>query len=280
MKLFNDKKMIKNKSFLLVIIIIASSSLSNAQTLEIKEYLQEQDQWCWAATTQSILEYYGVNIEQCEIVNYARNHSSPPLYGNENCCKNPSEECNRGGYFGLGFEYYANFSVNITGVLSIEEISVLLKEKKPIAIGWKWNNLDIGHVVIIYGLENNNVKIMDPWEGSYILEYNELIENSSFEWSTSYVPQRAPINIFANESKISIFPNPTSGILNLSIVLQNQEKIIAEVFNIQGVQVIRKEYNDNYVLSTLAENLIPGLYILKVNGESFIYTEKLIVKHN
>lgn len=260
--------MIKGQSILLILTFVSGISC-NAQTLRIKECLQEQDQWCWAAATQCILDYYGFDMRQCEIVNYARNHSTPPRYGQEDCCEFPSDYCNKAGYFGLGFEYFANLSINITGVLSLEEIFILLNERKPIAI----SNSD--HVVIIYGIKNSKVYIMDPADGFYVLDYDELID--FYGWKASYVPQRAPINVLANESKISIFPNPTTGTLNLSLVLQNQEKTIVEVFNIQGVRIVQREYRSSYVLSTIADDLKPGLYFIKINGESFKYIEKLIV---
>ena len=38
-----------------------------ATVLTVQQELQEQDEWCWAATSQAILEYYGTVKTQDEI---------------------------------------------------------------------------------------------------------------------------------------------------------------------------------------------------------------------
>lgn len=176
----------KKRWIFFIILIISSEIQSNAQQLYVKEYLQEQDKWCWAATTQCVLDYYGVDVSQCEIVDYARTHSTPQRYGTQDCCSFPSGDCNDDGYFGIGFENFAGFSLTITEVLSLNEISTLLRSMKPVVISWKYNNTSVRHVVVIYGVRNNEVMIMDPAVGFYDLSYSVLINNNRYTWTSSY----------------------------------------------------------------------------------------------
>ncbi len=268
----------QNKWILYVILIISSETLCKSQQLNIKETLQEQDSWCWAATTQCVLDFYGKSVSQCEIVNYARTHSSPPQYGTKDCCLKPSEECNEAGYFGVGFENFAGFSLTITDVLNLDEISRLLLNMKPIVISWKYNNIPVRHSVVIYGVINDKVMIMDPLIGFYNLSYHELINNVNYTWTSSYIPLQAPVTVMANESKISIFPNPSYGKLTLSIVLQESQESIVELYNSYGIRVLYNKYNSKHVLQTIADDLTPGMYLIKITGRDFYHTNKIIVQ--
>jgi Tol biopolymer transport system component len=69
--------------------------------LPIQEEFQGPSNWCWVASSLSILHYYGeTDLEQCNIADYARMQyceDSPELYcqqiGSENCCGPANDIC-------------------------------------------------------------------------------------------------------------------------------------------------------------------------------------------
>ena len=75
-----------------------------------------------------------------------------------------------------------------------------------------------------------------------------------------------------NKSKISLFPNPTSGILKIT----TENSVNIEIIDVFGKIVLTSKgvvNNDNIDLSSLTK----GLYLAKITGESINYTEKIIL---
>jgi hypothetical protein len=96
---------------------------------------------------------------------------------------------------------------------------------------------------------------------------------------TIVVDECVGINNPSNSISMSIYPNPTSGIFNLSITGLNQNARI-EILNILGQEIITENvyingsYNKAFDLSTLSK----GNYLLKVITDSDVRTERLIVR--
>lgn len=85
------------------------------------------------------------------------------------------------------------------------------------------------------------------------------------------------IETYGEKSKFSIFPNPSKGIFNFSSELKFKK---IEVYNTLGESVLQIENNKNYFGKTLELNFkkLPiGIYTLKVTGEMFRYSIKLIL---
>ena len=49
--------------------LLSGSCFTRATVLNIQQCNQQRSQWCWAAVSQSILRYYGVNRTQQQIAN-------------------------------------------------------------------------------------------------------------------------------------------------------------------------------------------------------------------
>ena len=47
---------------------------------------QDTDVWCWAASTQMVMEAHGTQIQQCEIANKVQNRGRTPVVGGAFCC--------------------------------------------------------------------------------------------------------------------------------------------------------------------------------------------------
>jgi subtilisin-like proprotein convertase family protein len=75
-------------------------------------------------------------------------------------------------------------------------------------------------------------------------------------------------------SQIGVYPNPTTGILNIS--LNNLENVNARLFDIQGRQVLSKNELDNNTNLDL-NNLQNGVYILTLEKDNVKQTRKIIL---
>jgi hypothetical protein len=49
-----------------------------ALILGVPQCWQEQDQWCWAATSQSVLAFYGTTLTQTQIAQYGTDGANIP----------------------------------------------------------------------------------------------------------------------------------------------------------------------------------------------------------
>ena len=79
----------------------------------------------------------------------------------------------------------------------------------------------------------------------------------------------------ANSGGVSVYPNPSAGILNLSV--KKFENANVRVFNVLGEEVYSARLNDiNTVLNL--ENFNSGLYVVKVEGNGFTYNEKVTIQ--
>jgi hypothetical protein len=73
-----------------------------------------------------------------------------------------------------------------------------------------------------------------------------------------------------------IFPNPTSGILNVSLDSFADEMAIVEISNLVGERLLKKRFKNGITLN-LADNL-KGLYILKLQIANEIIVRKVVIK--
>ena len=115
---------------------------------------------------------------------------------------------------------------------------------------------------IIFGFQENRNPFIDHpnlvnylWGDNYGVVWNENLGNSDYE---------------INDMKI--FPNPSSGIINFGIDM-NEEKI--EIFTIMGEKVLDYLVNDS---NRLELNIQSGIYILRSFTKSGLLNSKIIIK--
>src|SRR5438045_610305 len=102
------------KRYILFMALSFAVLQASAQSLiyqVVPEVYQEQDQWCWAGTTQAVISHYGKYVSQCSIAEYVRTVATWHSYGSTNCCVSGSGGCN-----------YWNYNWGYTG--SIQDILV------------------------------------------------------------------------------------------------------------------------------------------------------------
>lgn len=187
----------------------------SAKVLDLSLVMQEQDQWCWAAASTSILLYYNVEIEQCEVAEYTRTKSDWHDFGDVNCCVDPSKGCNYWNYNwgkpGSIEDILNNWSVEVNNLarhLAEQEVIDEISTEKPFIIRWGWATGG-GHFVTGYGIDNSLVNYMDPWEGHKTALYSWVVSGGYHEWTHTQTIRQEPAGFTLNVN--------SSGVSNVSI---------------------------------------------------------------
>lgn len=80
-----------------------------------------------------------------------------------------------------------------------------------------------------------------------------------------------------SDNSISIYPNPSNGLVNMNLGTLLNEKVQITVFNIFGQEVFRKNTLNTQSVQ-LNFNAIPGNYLVKVVSENDIFSEVIVIK--
>jgi hypothetical protein len=150
---------------------------AGATVLNVPQKYQEQDQWCWAACSQAILEYCGTFETQTQIAQYGTNGANiwNYLYGSDT---NPT----RNG-IDLILDHFAHLATtpDITS-LSQLRVGTEIDAHRPFVIRWGWDNGG-GHFVVAKGIDGDYLYLMDPWYGPTINTYSWVCQGSTHTWT-------------------------------------------------------------------------------------------------
>lgn len=140
-------------------------------TLSVPEKFQQYSNWCWAGTSEAVLNYYSQYPLQCEIANYAWNKNR--------CCDGPYsfyssvKGCNKANFL-YGTDGSIEGILGNWGVDSVGSDSALtwtesvdeLDNGYPFVIRFGWSSGG-GHFLVGYGYitTGSYLKYMDPWPG-------------------------------------------------------------------------------------------------------------------
>ena len=148
---------------------------------------QETNLWCWAASSQMIMEFLGVSVDQCDEAN--------KRFGHTDCCNHPTpNDCVNGGW--PEFDKYGfTFDRTSKTALSWEQVkNQIYCAKKPFAFSWH-HNKGGGHMMVVIGYVTvngtNYVAINDPWLPNIgdqrIITYNSFVSGSDYtHWDDFY----------------------------------------------------------------------------------------------
>lgn len=89
---------------------------------------------------------------------------------------------------------------------------------------------------------------------------------------TTVIPTRINNLNNSNIEKLSLFPNPTSGQLNISGLDINQKQIT--ISNVVGANIRTIETKGNKAVSVDVENLSPGVYFINSNNTSIKFIKE------
>jgi hypothetical protein len=277
-----------NKLFVLFCTGLFSVNTLSGQVLPVPLVFQEQNQWCWAAVSKSVLDYFGYTVSQCQIADFTRTSATWYDFGTQNCCVAPSGACNHSNYaWGESgsisdiLKHFGNIQIiGRTDSLSINEISAELKNARPYIISWGWTTGG-GHFLVGHGLDKEMLYYMNPWpgEGFKIALYDWVVSSSEHHWKATIKLRPNPTGI--NETKetfpIKVYPNPSKGLITIEMNPEAGEQLI-EIINLSGQKMYSQTFNiitDNPVI--VQTSLPDGLYFLNIKHDRICKSEKLLI---
>lgn len=255
----------------------------NSQILNVPEVTQEQNQWCWAGVTTTILDYYGYPTPQCDIAEYTRTVATWNDFGSTNCCTNPSVGCNywnyNYGYDGSIQDILVHFgSISNYGYsdpLSLSMINTEIAGNRPFVVRWGWD-AGGGHFVVGHGVSGNDVYYMNPWfgEGLHVSTYDWLVSGGTHTWTHTNVLTTAPIGIEdeAYPSTLNIFPNPSSDFIQLTATNEIQS---VQIMNVMGEVIYQSSTSTNNSMIDVS-SLENGLYLIEIRTDYSKETKKFL----
>ncbi len=168
----NEKILITILSLIMIFNFISVNSLaaSDVDAVSIISVVQSRSNWCWAACSRSILNYFGNGQTQNAIVIFVKGELI-------NEAATSSEIQSGLSHWGVSSTVKSSY-ISFTQVIS--EIST---HSRPFMVCWRWNNGLGGHVVVVNGYDNGNtdyVQYMDPYTGQfYSMRYSACKGGSS-----------------------------------------------------------------------------------------------------
>jgi hypothetical protein len=125
---------------------------------------QQQDNWCWAATTVSVCIFFNpdCNWTQCSLVDAE--------FGRNDCCTNEgsnTQTCNKGQYLDNALSRTNNYRNMTWQSPSMNNVMQEIDEDSPLCARIEWSGGG-AHAVAIYGyhFDLDMVAIADPWYGN------------------------------------------------------------------------------------------------------------------
>ena len=151
--------------------------------LTFDEQDQQQSEWCWAATTVSITEFYNPSSSwtQCTLVNKA--------FKRKDCCNNAGgKNCNIAWYPDRALSITGHLSKSLGSNLSSEIVASEICYSHPISIAIFWYGGG-GHNPVITGFDVSNpslltLDIQDPIYGFSVQDFNTF--PSSYQGGASW----------------------------------------------------------------------------------------------
>lgn len=135
--------------------------------LEVPLFAQQTKMWCWAASGEMIMAYYGKEVTQCEQANNKFKRSD--------CCQGTgaNHTCFKGGFPQFG-KYGFNHPQSKYGALSWKELVSQINADKPVGFSWEWKQCKYkrqkstgSHYMVARGyIMLNGMKLVvvnDPW---------------------------------------------------------------------------------------------------------------------
>jgi hypothetical protein len=118
-----------------------------------------------------------------------------------------------------------------------------------------------------------------------------LLDGSVYSWNVSsigfYEYDESSVNIedwlnHANAWDVSVYPNPTDGLLNVQFNLPKEDKLFIGLYDVQGKLILEKslgnsvagEHKEMFDLTTFPG----GTYVCRISGQQHSITKKVLKK--
>jgi choice-of-anchor B domain-containing protein len=109
-------------------------------------------------------------------------------------------------------------------------------------------------------LKDGKVLVSDMQNGFYVFDVSSIVTSQKE---------------ITSDKKFAIYPNPTTGNLNLSLKNAGLKEI--EVIDYQG-KTVYSEQSNNKRLTINIEQLPKGIYVIKISTSSEIFTQKILLQ--
>ncbi|MDH6112559.1 hypothetical protein P3T36_001441 [Kitasatospora sp. MAP12-15] len=158
-----------------------SLSTGTSKILNISMQQQSNTNWCWAASGDTIADWFGYNYTQNQFCDAAFGRSLSSTCPNNEAALDDVQ--NALSWIGINPGDY------VTGYLYYSTIQTEIAANRPVESRIQWSSGG-GHMEVLYGYDtsNNWVYWGDPWPSDYRYnwaDYNYYVSNSSFSWTHS-----------------------------------------------------------------------------------------------
>lgn len=168
----------------LLLVFSLGNGTALAGVLNVQQHYQEQDQWCWAASSQAIMEYYRRIWTQTQIAQYGTTgvNTWNWIWGSTPANNpNPGDPPRQGIDLILG--YFAKLTTTrYSNSLLESAVQAQINARKPLVVRWGWDTGG-GHFVVARGLVGDNMYLMDPWNGATVNTYAWVCQGSGHTWT-------------------------------------------------------------------------------------------------
>ncbi|AJE86327.1 MULTISPECIES: papain-like cysteine protease family protein [Streptomyces] len=159
----------------------APAAAAASNQLGITMQAQEQDNWCWAASGNTIADYYGHDYSQNTFCNAAFGRAT------DSSCPNSQATL---GDVQNAFDWAGiNSGSYVSGWLNYATVQSEINADRPVEtrIGWTSGG---GHMHVIYGFDTASSLVYwgDPWPSSdryNWASHSWYTSNNSFDWTHS-----------------------------------------------------------------------------------------------
>lgn len=165
---------------ILLICTLTTSVFAASLYLNVPDTVQEETNWCWAASSVCTLNYHYLGVTQTQFVTYVKGSA-----------------INEGGWpweVQDGLEHWSVDSNWISGAISWSDVKDDINDYAPIITSIVWVPLIEfnGHMMVIYGYYEtpyvNYVSYMDPWESNprwNLRTYTSFVSNDDWSWTAT-----------------------------------------------------------------------------------------------
>lgn len=149
--------------------------------LNLTMQAQQNSEWCWAASGNTVASYFGKSYSQNQFCNMAFDRSVNSSCPNWQASLDNDQEAFGAMGLGAGYYYYGYLSYNTV----INEITA----NRPVITRIQWSSGG-GHMEVLYGYDKSNSWVYwgDPWPSDSRYNWatwSYYVSNGSFEWTHS-----------------------------------------------------------------------------------------------
>lgn len=155
----------------------ASAAPAAAGTLNISMQVQQQDEWCWAASGVTVLAYEGRSVSQNAFCDGAR--GLPSGYQCPNQPASSQDIVN-------GLDAQGASSRDVGDALNFSSVQSQIDAGHPFIVAIQWS-AGGGHAEVGYGYDSasQTMSVGDPWPTDQrytTYAWRDFLQNSQFTW--------------------------------------------------------------------------------------------------